>query len=56
LSLKDQGITDGYEQVLEQGKATKSKEIAVALLHKGIDKQIISECTGMSLNEIEELK
>ena len=56
LSLKDQGITDGYEQVLEQVKTTKAKEIAIAMLYKGSKIKFISECTGLSIEDIEKLK
>ena len=41
-------ITEGYEQ--------RTIEIAKNMLNKGMDISTISECTGLSKEEIEELK
>lgn len=40
----------------EEGALKKSQKIALAFLQKGIDIQIISECTGLSVEEIENLE
>ena len=43
-------------QGLEQGKSSRNIEIAKNMLNKGMDISTISECTGLSKEEIEELK
>ena len=39
----------------EEGEAASRREIAKALLEKGIDKAIIASCTGLSEDDIEKL-
>ena len=39
-----------------EGALKKAQKIALALLEKGIDIQMISECTDLSVEEIENLK
>lgn len=46
-SWKDEGRTEG--------KIEAKREIAISLLKKNVDKNIISECTGLSLKDLEEL-
>ena len=46
-ALRDQGIRDG----IERGK----EEMVRALLNKGVDMEIISECSGLSIDEIKKL-
>ena len=67
-ALKDQALRDGYEEGKELGKEegiregkkegslAKAKEIAKLLLEKNIDINTISECTGLSTEEIVKLK
>ena len=56
----ERGIKKGLEQGLEQGKKEgqlqEKKKIATSLLKNNIDINIISESTGLTLKEIEELK
>ena len=47
-----QGMEQGIEQGVEQGKEKKQIEIARSMLKKGFDVHVISECTGLSLEEI----
>ena len=51
-----EGIEKGIEKGMEKGMEKGVIKTAKNLLSKGIDKIIISECTGLSLKEIEHLK
>ena len=51
----EQGIEVGMSQGLEQGISSRNIEIAKNMLNKGMDISTISECTGLSKEEIEEL-
>ena len=44
---------EGREEGLEEGEAASRREIAKAMLEKGIDKAIIASCTGLSEEEIQ---
>ena len=44
------------DEYMEKGKQEKAKETALKLLQKNIDLNIISECTGISLEELKKLK
>ena len=44
------------DEYREKGKQEKAKETALKLLQKNIDLNIISECTGISLEELKKLK
>ena len=46
---------EGREEGRQEGEAASRREIAKALLEKGIDKAIIASCTGLSEDEIEKL-
>lgn len=50
------GIKKGLEQGLEQGKLKRELEIAKNMLAKNIEVSIISEVTGLSIEEIDKLK
>lgn len=50
------GIKKGLEQGLEQGKLKRELEIAKNMLAKNIEVSIISEVTGLSIKEINQLK
>ena len=52
----EQGIEVGMSQGLERGSINEKYEIAKNMLNKGMDISTISECTGLSKEEIEELK
>ena len=46
---------EGREEGRQEGEAASRREIAKALLEKGIDKAIIASCTGLSEDDIEKL-
>ncbi|MEI3611369.1 Rpn family recombination-promoting nuclease/putative transposase [Pseudogracilibacillus sp. SO30301A] len=48
----EQGLKEGLKEGLERGK----KEVALELLKKGIDIELIKEATKLNLEEIEQLK
>lgn len=50
------GIKKGLEQGLKQGKLKRELEIAKNMLAKNIEVSIISEVTGLSIKEINQLK
>ena len=45
----------GYSEGVLHGEDKKQKEIALSMLKNNIDKNIISKCTGLSIEEIEKL-
>ena len=49
------GREEGREEGRQEGEAASKREIAKALLEKGIDKAIIASCTGLSEDEVEKL-
>ena len=49
------GIAQGLQQGISQGAQQKAIETAKILLLKNISVDIISECTGLSVDEIKEL-
>ena len=51
-----QGRSEGIKEGIQQGKKEKAKEAALKLLQKNIDLNIISECTGLSFEELQKLK
>ena len=52
LALKDEYREEGKEE----GREERSREIAKKLLNKNMKKEEISEITGLSIDEIENLK
>lgn len=46
---------DGYLDGLEDGKQEKAMEAARNLLQKGIDSEVIAECIGLPLEEVQKL-
>ena len=52
---KEEGITEGIEQGIEQGEKNKAISIARNFKKSGIDIKIISENTGLSIEEIKKL-
>jgi len=52
----DSAIQKGLEIGREEGREEEAKRIARALLGKGADLDLISECTGLSLDEIRGLQ
>ena len=45
----------GYKEGKEAGLAEGKKEAALAMLRKGLDIQLVSEVTGLSVDEVEKL-
>ena len=54
-ALKDQAYRDGKDEGREEGSTTKAIEIAKSMLAENIDINIISKCTGLSIDEIKSL-
>lgn len=52
----EQGLAKGLKQGHEQGLEQKSIEIAKNMLDMDMDTKIISKATGLSLEEINDLK
>ena len=49
------GIEQGVRQGLEQGAKQRNIEIAKNLIQNGLDNELISKSTGLSLEEVEEI-
>ena len=56
LKGKEVGIQIGIEKGIEKGKLFEKKQIAINMLLKKLDEKIISESTGLSIEEIKKLK
>ena len=52
----ENGRNEGIKEGIQQGKQEKAKETALKLLQENIDLNIISKCTGLSLDELKKLK
>ena len=50
------GIEEGVKQGLEQGAKQRNIEIAKNLIQNGLDNELISKSTGLSIEEVEELR
>ena len=53
---KAEGISEGISQGISQGKIESKKEIAKNMLSKAMEVELISEITGLSIEEIKNLK
>ncbi len=53
---REQGIKQGREQGIKQGEREEKLEIAKKMLIKGLNIELIRDITGLSIDEIEELK
>lgn len=49
------GRMAGVAEGLEKGGAARSRDIAAAMLRKGLDTALIASCTGLSIGEVEAL-
>ena len=49
------GLQEGRVQGMEAGKVERDREIALSMLQKGLDVSLISEVTGLSVAEVEQL-
>ena len=52
---KQEGLKQGKEEGLKQGEMNKAKEMARNMLKKGFDITVISEISGLTIEEIESL-
>jgi predicted transposase/invertase (TIGR01784 family) len=52
---KKEGIEQGKQEGLEEGLIKGQYQTATNMKKKGIDLQIISDCTGLALEEVEKL-
>ena len=50
------GIEEGVKQGLEQGAKQRNIEIAKNLIQNGLDNELVSKSTGLSIEEVEELR
>lgn len=55
-ALKDEGKREGRIEGIKEGKIETQKEIALSMLNEKIDIDIISKCTGLSIEEINIIK
>lgn len=55
-SAKIEGYQEGFDLGKEEGLKERNIEIAQSMLTKGITEEIISDCTGLSLEEVNNLK
>lgn len=51
----EQGIEQGISRGIEQGRSSEKQELAKKFKDKGVDVNIISEATGLSLSELKSL-
>ena len=51
----EEGLNKGIAQGISQGAEQKAVETAKKMLENGISKEIIANCTGLSLEEVEKL-
>ncbi|MEG2066369.1 MAG: hypothetical protein RRZ65_01825, partial [Tannerellaceae bacterium] len=52
---KEQGLAEGKEQGKVEGLAEGKRLTAINMKERGISADIISACTGLTIEEIEEL-
>lgn len=50
------GIEEGVKQGLEQGAKQRNIEIAKNLIQNGLDNELISKSTGLSIEEVKEIR
>ena len=55
-SERAEGRAEGLAQGRTEGEQAKAAEVAKAMLTKGMDPQIVAECTKLSFEQVEELK
>ena len=52
---EEKGLKRGMERGIEKGKAEEQRLIATNFKKQGIDIEIIAQCTGLSVEEIDKL-
>ena len=55
IYAREEGLAEGRAEGLAEGAAKSQREIAKNFLSKGIDIAVISECTGLTVEEIKAL-
>ena len=55
-SAEEEGIEKGLKKGKEIGEKSKTEEIAIKMIQKGISKTTIKEVTNLNLEEIEKIK
>ena len=53
---KEEGLAEGLEKGKEAGAYEKAIETAKNMLSKGLDINLVSQCTGLSVEDIEKLQ
>ncbi len=53
---KQEGIQEGIQKGIEKGELERAKKVAKNMLIRGLDIKLISEVTGLSEKEVEEIK
>lgn len=52
---KAEGMAEGMAKGIEEGRAEQNRENARAMKHAGLENEVISQITGLSVDEIQEL-
>lgn len=52
----EQGLEQGIERGIEQGIEQKAQEIAIKMIHKGIDIETIVDFTGLTIEQVQQLQ
>ena len=53
---REEGLEEGMEKGREEGAREKSVSVAKKLIGKGISIDVIAECTGLSIDEINQIQ
>lgn len=56
LDMREATLEEGRAEGREEGRAEQRLEYAKAMLRHGIDPSVISDITGFSVEELEELR
>ena len=56
LAYKEDGLEEGFADGVKHGKMDAIIEVAKSLLKENISLDVISKCTGLSLEKIEKIK
>ena len=51
----EEGLNKGISQGISQGAEQKAIETAKKMLENGISKEIIANCTGLTVDDVEQL-
>ncbi|TDR82967.1 hypothetical protein [Paludibacterium purpuratum] len=53
--LRQEWVQEGIEKGIEKGTLKTRKEVAYALLTKGVDRTLVMQCTGLTEQELDQL-